>query len=65
MIIKASGRKDAETRVLGEAKYEIKRQFLDSSKALKVLGWKPAYGLEDGLSETYKWYSDVLGKNAW
>ncbi len=56
MIMEASGRKDAEMKVLGEAKYEIKRQYLDSSRASKLLGWQPKYGLMDGLRETYKWY---------
>ncbi len=64
LIVKVSGKKGAETKVLGEAKYEIKRQFLDSSKALKVLRWTPAYGLEDGLRETYKWYLNVIGKKS-
>ncbi|MBI3052406.1 GDP-mannose 4,6-dehydratase [Candidatus Woesearchaeota archaeon] len=57
MIIEASGRKDAEMKVLGEAKYEIKKQYLDSSKARK-LGWQPKHGLSDGLKETYAWYQE-------
>ena len=56
MIIDASGRKNAKMKVLGEAKYEIKRQYLDSSKAKKALGWQPRYGLAQGLKETYEWY---------
>ncbi len=55
-IIEASGRKDAKMKVLGEAKYEIKRQYLDSTKAKRILGWQPKYGLAEGLKETYEWY---------
>ncbi len=55
-IIEASGKKDAKIKILGEAKYEIKRQYLDSEKAKKILGWQPKYALEAGLKETYEWY---------
>lgn len=56
-IIQASGKKDAKMKVLGEAKYEIQRQYLNSEKARKALGWQPKYGLEEGLKETYGWYN--------
>lgn len=59
-IIKASGKKDAKIKVLGEARYEIKKQYLDSEKARKILGWKPRYSLEQGLRETYEWYMQNL-----
>ncbi|MEW6516903.1 MAG: NAD-dependent epimerase/dehydratase family protein [candidate division FCPU426 bacterium] len=39
---------------------EIHHQYLDSSKAKRVLGWKPAYTLEQGLKETIAWYRDFL-----
>ncbi|MBI2134234.1 GDP-mannose 4,6-dehydratase [Candidatus Woesearchaeota archaeon] len=55
-IIEAGGKKNAEIKVLGEAKYEIRRQYLNSEKALKMLGWKPKYSLEQGLKETFDWY---------
>jgi dTDP-glucose 4,6-dehydratase len=34
---------------------EIKRLVFDSSKAEKLLGWKPKYSLEQGIEETEKW----------
>lgn len=49
-----------EPRVLAEATGEIDRQCLDSSRALKVLGWKPRIGLADGLAATVEWYRDYL-----
>ncbi len=55
-IIEVSGKKDAKIKVLGEAKYEIQKQYLDSTKARKVLGWQPKYTLTAGLKETYEWY---------
>ncbi len=57
-IIEASGKKDARMKILGEAKYEIKRQYLDSTKARKILGWQPKFSIEQGLKETYQWYKD-------
>jgi CDP-glucose 4,6-dehydratase len=39
---------------------EIHDQYLDASKAKKVLGWKPAFSLEQGLTETIAWYQDFL-----
>ncbi|MGH9437792.1 MAG: GDP-mannose 4,6-dehydratase [Terriglobia bacterium] len=43
--------------VLNEAKGEIRNQYLSSEKAKHVLGWAPAYKLEEGLKETVDWYS--------
>ena len=40
----------------GSIKGEIDRQYLSSEKAAKLLDWKPKYGLEDGLKETFEWY---------
>jgi CDP-glucose 4,6-dehydratase len=42
--------------VANTAKYEIKKQYLESSKARKVLKWKPIYSLESGLKETVQWH---------
>lgn len=42
--------------VLGTATGEILNQTLDSSKARRLLNWRAAWTLEDGLSETIAWY---------
>ena len=46
--------------VLNEATHEIPRQYLDCAKARRVLDWRPAHSLEDGLCETIAWYRDYL-----
>lgn len=47
-------------RILNIAKYEIKKQYLSSKKAKKILSWKPKYNFDKGLKETIKWYSAYL-----
>ncbi len=39
---------------------EIRHQYLSSAKARAVLGWRPAYSLEQGLAETIEWYRGLL-----
>lgn len=47
-------------QVLGRAKAEISRQFLDSRRAHDVLQWRPRVPLADGLARTIAWYDDYL-----
>ena len=49
-------------KILNTAKGEIKDQYLDSSKARRLLSWKPKYTLEKGLKETIEWYRDFFKK---
>lgn len=49
-----------EPRVLGTASNEIPSQFLDSTRAREVLGWRAEFGLDDGLRRTIDWYREVL-----
>jgi UDP-glucose 4-epimerase len=36
---------------------ELRRSFLDASRAEQVLGWRPEVALEDGLRRTWNWLS--------
>ena len=60
-IIKIMGN-DIKPKILGEAKNEIDRQYLDSQKAKKILNWKAKYGIDSGLKETIEWYKDHFSK---
>lgn len=46
--------------VRGTARGEIHSQYLDSSKARRILGWAPRFSLDKGLAETIAWYRDYL-----
>ena len=47
-------------KVLNQAKYEIRHQYLSASKARKVLKWQPKYTLKEGLTKTIDWYSKIF-----
>jgi CDP-glucose 4,6-dehydratase len=46
--------------VRGEGAHEILRQYLSAEKARTMLGWSPAYTLDEGLIETIRWYEEFL-----
>ena len=48
-------------KILNKAKYEIKKQYLFSGKARRILGWKPSNSLESGLKKTVDWYFNYFG----
>lgn len=54
------GRSDLQPIVQNRAKAEIQDQYLDASKARRVLGWEQTYSFEDGLQETVDWYKQYL-----
>ena len=49
-----------EPVILDTARAEIKDQYLDAGKALRVLGWEPRYSMEEGLEATVAWYRAYL-----
>ena len=50
------GRQELTPVVLDQAQHEIPHQYLSARKAREELGWRPAFGLEEGLRETVAWY---------
>ncbi len=57
-VLQAMGKSHLEPVILNQAKAEIQEQTLSSEKALRLLGWKPAFTLEEGLHETTTWYEE-------
>jgi len=39
---------------------ELQRNSLNTKKAKKILGWKPKYNLEQGLTETIEWVKKTI-----
>ena len=59
-VLHEVGRPDLEPDVRAETTNEIPAQYLDSSKARRVLQWTPQIGLQQGLRRTVAWYRDFL-----
>jgi CDP-glucose 4,6-dehydratase len=51
---------DLEPEVRNEASNEIRHQYLDASKARRMLDWQPLFSLDEGLRRTIAWYRDFL-----
>ncbi len=59
-ICEAAGRQNTEPQILDAASSEIKDQYLDSTKAHNVLGWRASVTLKDGLKKSFDWYRNFL-----
>jgi CDP-glucose 4,6-dehydratase len=44
--------------ILNQASHEIPNQYLDCTKAMRLLEWQPQFSMEQGLRETIVWYAD-------
>lgn len=49
-----------EPVVRNEAQHEIVHQYLSAEKAKRVLGWRPLYTLDEGLTSTIRWYQEFF-----
>ena len=58
MLAVALGKSNIEPQITGKYRTgDIRNCFADISKAREILGYKPVYGLEHGLSELVQWLS--------
>ncbi len=55
-ILGLMGHDDLEPMILNEATLEIPRQYLDCSKARRLLDWRPRFTLDEALTRTIAWY---------
>jgi CDP-glucose 4,6-dehydratase len=62
LLLKLMDRPDLEPVILDQVTAEIKDQYLDASKARRMLTWTPRFTLEQGLAETIRWYRAFLGQ---
>lgn len=49
--------------ILSQGEYEIRHQYLDATKARKLLEWTPRYSIDEGLKRTIAWYRAYFGQN--
>ena len=53
---------DLEPIVRNEKLNEIPHQYLDATKARRMLNWSPKFTLDQGLIETINWYKDYFNR---
>jgi len=46
--------------IRNEATNEIRHQYLDATKARKLLGWHPIFSFDEGVQMTIEWYKNHL-----
>jgi CDP-glucose 4,6-dehydratase len=63
-ILSVMGALELEPVILNEASHEIREQYLDCTKARRLLDWRPRFSIEDGLQRTIEWYRGFLGAAA-
>jgi len=54
----AVGIDDVEVRKTAARRGEVRRNYADTSKAHRMLGWKAEVGLDEGLRRTVEWFVD-------
>jgi CDP-glucose 4,6-dehydratase len=53
-------RSNLEPDIRNEVSHEIRNQYLSAARARAELGWRPLFGLEEGLDRTVAWYRELL-----
>jgi CDP-glucose 4,6-dehydratase len=64
VILRMLGKQNLRPHILNGASHEIPRQYLDCTKARRVLGWAPKYSMPDAITETIAWYRRWLEATA-
>jgi CDP-glucose 4,6-dehydratase len=63
-VLRLAGRSDLEPVIENSVRAEIRDQHLDSTKADRLLGWRPKWPLEKGLEKTIAWYRERLASSS-
>ena len=56
-VLAAFGIKDVEVRNTEARRGEVRRNYADTSKAERMLGWRSEVGLDEGLRRTVEWFT--------
>jgi UDP-glucose 4-epimerase len=60
-VLAAAGIKDAEVRHAAPRLGDVRRNYSDTSKAARMLGWQAEVDLEEGLRRTVEWFMAAGG----
>jgi GDP-L-fucose synthase len=60
-ILDAADYRDAEIRFDPSGPTTIPHRSVDTSKAQRLIGFKPHYSLDEGLSDTVQWFRKTYG----
>jgi UDP-glucose 4-epimerase len=55
-VLAAAGMKDVEVRHAAPRLGDVRRNYSDTSKAARVLGWRSEVDLKEGLQRTMGWF---------
>ncbi len=55
-VLAAAGVEGVHVRHAEARRGEVRRNYADTSKARRMLGWKPETGLDEGLRRTVEWF---------
>ena len=58
-VLASAGIKNVEVRETEPRQGDVMRNYADTSKAERLLGWKAQVKLEDGLRRTVSWFTDT------
>ncbi len=61
-ILAVAGRDDVEPEFQGQGAGARSVHYLDCAKAERLLGWRPAFDLDQALRPTLGWYRDYLAR---
>jgi UDP-glucose 4-epimerase len=60
----SAGVKDVEVRYTEARRGEVRRNYADTTKAERMLGWRAEVGLDEGLHRTVAWFMESPGPRA-
>ena len=64
MVLELMEEDAPEPEILNQASSEIREQYLSAEKAAEQLGWRPRFGMDEGLRRTIDWYRNYLSLDA-
>lgn len=60
-VLAAAGIKDVEVRETEPRQGDVQRNYSDTSKAARLLGWQAETNLQEGLQRTVDWFTEPSG----